>query len=187
MNGDDFNRLYPAEPVKPVKAKPKPMKVNIANIGQILLICFLFIMILLQTAKIISEPDIFAGNEAGFDLRDNDSPDPNANLQKSDGNINVNANIDDGKNPAYRNGGDSKNHENININNNQNDENSETILILGECNGKLAVLSPDGRTVYETFDVYINTLPDYDKNLLQNGIEIKTTEQLYALLEAYNS
>ena len=61
------------------------------------------------------------------------------------------------------------------------------IFILGEYEGKLAVLSPDKKIVHEIFDVYINTLPAYDKELLHNGIQIKSTEQLNSLIEDYTS
>ena len=63
----------------------------------------------------------------------------------------------------------------------------EILFILGENNGRLAVLSPDGQTVYETFSVYINTLPEYDRNLLLEGIKIKTAEELGSLLEDFSS
>jgi len=63
----------------------------------------------------------------------------------------------------------------------------EIIFILGENNGRLAILSPDRQTVYETFNVYINTLPEYDRNLLLEGIQIKTSEELASLLEDFSS
>jgi len=203
MNSDDFKRLYPTEPVKPAETghgqntKPvqggKPHRTSLTNIGQILLICFLFVMILLQSAKIMSDSQDFAGGGhlQGIDSR---SANVNADPQKPAADSGGKANANSAGNPADRSRGDSKNQENRdnrenyeNHENHENYEDIETILILGEHNGKLAVLSPDGQTVYETFDVYINTLPDYDRNLLQTGIEIKTAEQLYSLLEDYNS
>ena len=63
----------------------------------------------------------------------------------------------------------------------------EILFILGESGGRLAVLSPDRQTVYETFSVYISTLPEYDRTLLLEGIKIKTAEELASLLEDYNS
>ena len=110
---------------------------------------------------------------------------PQANLPQSVINENeINGNINAVLNPVV-------NHtENAAVNpyeDLKSNESTEILFILGESGGKLAVLSPDRQTVYEIFNVYINTLPDYDKNLLQNGIEIKTTQQLYSLLEDYNS
>ena len=63
----------------------------------------------------------------------------------------------------------------------------EVIFILGQSGGRLAILSPDGQTVYETFNVYINTLPEIDRALLLEGIKITTTEELGSLLEDFGS
>ena len=63
----------------------------------------------------------------------------------------------------------------------------EVIFILGQSNGKLAILSADGQTVYETFNVYINTLPPIDRDLLLEGIKITATEELGSLLEDFTS
>ena len=63
----------------------------------------------------------------------------------------------------------------------------EIIFILGESSGRLAILSPDGQTVHEIYNVYINTLPEYDRNLLIEGIKIKTPEELASLLEDFSS
>ena len=176
MNNDDFKNLYPIKTEKSENAKKpnsyaKPKQVTMINIGQIILICFLFIIIITQTGALMSSfQNSFSDN---IDPK-NDEANINANLPQFAEEININE------------------HQNLNINNTDNanhkdSEIIETIFILGENNGKLAVLSPDGQTVYKTFDVYINTLPDYDKNLLQNGIKIKTAEELYSLLEDYNS
>jgi len=183
MNNDEFKHLYPIETEKmeneknkkKIRPHVKSNRVTIINIGQILLICFLFIIIFIQTASIISgSRNSVVGDIYHKDNGADQNADANANLPKPDGEINFN------------------DQQNLNINNidnasRKNSEIIETIFILGENNGRLAVLSPDGQTVYETFDVYINTLPDYDKNLLQTGIKIKTAEELYSLLEDYNS
>jgi len=63
----------------------------------------------------------------------------------------------------------------------------EVIFILGESNGRLAILSADGQTVYETFNVHINTLPPLDRDMLRSGIRITTTEELSSLLEDFSS
>ena len=63
----------------------------------------------------------------------------------------------------------------------------EVIFILGESDGRLAILSADGQIVYETFNVHINTLPPLDRDLLREGIRITTTEELSSLLEDFSS
>ena len=132
-------------------------KINITNIGQLLLIVFLFVVICMQTAGIIDEP------KDTFSLADEAPVEININSPRSADEISINTDIN------------IKNHI------------PEFLFILGEDNGKLAVFSPDRETVYETFDVYVNTLPDYDKNLLLDGIKINTSEELYSLLEDYCS
>ena len=64
---------------------------------------------------------------------------------------------------------------------------SEVIFILGESEGRLAILSADGQIVYETFNVHINTLPPLDRDMLRDGIRITTTEELSSLLEDFSS
>ena len=173
MNNDEFKHIYPIE-------RAKSRNINITNIGQILLICLLFIIIFIQITSYISELHDSAGNNNDNidNIKDNNSS-QNVNLSQSAGeNDNNYIYINENQN-LYLNNPENINHSDSDI--------SETIFILGENNGKLAILSPDRQTVYEIFDVYINTLPDYDKILLQNGIKIKTPEELYSLLEDYNS
>jgi len=166
--------------------------IKLINIGQILLICFLFAVIFLQTVGIISglsslnnhNADIFeheANRISSFHVNQTPDikPDQANSGVKTESSHNHNIDIENKNNYDVNN----KN----NINANTGDTNPETIFILGENNGKLAVFSPDGETVYETFDVYIDTLPDFDRDLLINGIKIKTADELHSLLEDYNS
>ena len=143
-------------------------------------------MILLQTAKILSQISVSNSKENSSDHSAINSTFP---PDKDLCNPNPERNINLPHSAAEINNGQNLNHiddtEKDNVN--KNPEISETLFILGENNGKLAVLSPDRETVYETFDVYINTLPEYDKNLLLDGIKIKTAEELHSLLEDYNS
>ena len=68
------------------------------------------------------------------------------------------------------------------------DRDGEPVLfIMGEREGKVAVLSPDRRTAYDVLDVYVDTLPPYDAALLRAGIEVRSAAQLYALIEDYSS
>ena len=78
--------------------------------------------------------------------------------------------------------------ENAASNTNSNAANNAGIIfILGEHDGKLAILSPDRKILHEVFELYIDTLPEYDKKLLYTGIEINSTEELNSLIEDYNS
>lgn len=172
MNGNEFKNVFPVKkPNRTIKIK----RLNMINIGQILLISFLLIIICMQISGITPGlADLFRNFTDGGRLP----------LDKASSGANQNSDI----NPAQSAGDTNKNNgENINVDNAAKDKSPEIIFILGEENGKLAVLSPDGQTVYETYDVYINTLPDYDKNLLLNGIKIKTAEELRSLLEDYSS
>ena len=178
MNGGEFKNVLP---VKKPRRAGKAKRFTLLNIGQILLICFLFIVITFQISGLISGlADLTRNITENFGF----SPD------KATAGSNQDTNINSAQAAGEANYGASENINNIinidsdtdNINNNP-----EVIFILGENNGKLAVLSPDRQTVYETYDVYINTLPDYDKNLLINGIKIKTAEELNSLLEDYSS
>jgi len=99
-------------------------------------------------------------------------------------NPNQNQNIPPAQFANDDNSSDSKN---INADKANGEKKNEAIFILGAYNGKLALLSPDGESIYEIFDVYINTLPDYDKNLLLNGIKITDADELRSLIEDYSS
>jgi len=181
MNGGEFRNAYPK---KKIYGAGKIKRFTLLNIGQILLICFLFIVITVQISGLIS----------GFaDLTRNITDSFWASSDKMSAGSNQNSGVNSAQSPAGINNNKKEkindNNNNIEKNNDINNinNNHEVIFILGESNGKLAVLSPDGQTVYETYDVYINTLPDYDKNLLLNGIKIQTIEELNSLLEDYGS
>ena len=66
-------------------------------------------------------------------------------------------------------------------------EETGVIFILGERDGRLALLCPDGESVYELFGVYVETLPDFDRGLIRAGIEIRTPDELRSLIEDYSS
>jgi len=189
MNGEDFKHLYPIETEKQKtihpKSRIKSKQINMTNIGQIIFICFLFIFLSVQIAKMSADSNNSVDSDAY--IQDNNSQNANnktAVTQSVNEKINKDTDINDRNNLNINN---TENADSLNSNDSIDSDNPETIFILGESGGKLAVLSPDRQTVYETFNVYINTLPDYDKDLLQTGINIKTPEQLYSLLEDYNS
>lgn len=181
MNSDELKNIFSTGPEKPKRKKSTKAKhsrkLSMINIGQILLACFLFFVIFSQTAEIMAglknkSEDL---NEVNADIPGKISPyaDKKANAAPAQA-------IDDGNNGELPAINDQKNSA-------EDQKTSGAIFILGEHEGKLAVLSPDRATVYEVFDVYISTLPDYDKNLLQEGIKITAAEELRSLLEDYSS
>lgn len=58
-----------------------------------------------------------------------------------------------------------------------------TKYILKEYNGKIGIF--ENEALIYTLDTYIFTLPQNDKKLLNDGIEVSTKEELYELLEEY--
>jgi hypothetical protein len=172
---NETNNSFPIKEIKEAKEKAektekrkanKPLRgrIDVLNIGQLLFLAFLFTLLLIQSINIYTE-----------DSADTDD----SGISEAAENINFSP-----YSPEYSDG---ENNAVENISPKQNTADSGAIFILGECEGKLAVLSPDKKVVYEVFDVYINTLPEYDKDLLYEGIKVKSTEELNSLLEDYSS
>jgi hypothetical protein len=144
---------------------------SVLNVGQILLLIILFVVLCLQALNLLFNPVrniTIEPLQNGADYRQAEIPEAAgadyADYQKEPAGAPDNGIISE-MSPAE----------------------PEVIFILGESNGKLAILSPDRRTVYETFSVYINTLPPLDRELLLEGIRITTTEELGSLLEDFSS
>lgn len=57
--------------------------------------------------------------------------------------------------------------------------------VLKEYNGKLAVFEMDSENPVEVFSVFVNTLPQVDRDLLKNGIIASTKAELLRLIEDY--
>lgn len=53
--------------------------------------------------------------------------------------------------------------------------------------GKVIVYYSDRKTVYEQTEIDAISLPEKDRNELMKGIEVKTRDELYSLLESYSS
>ena len=150
---DNFKNSFPIDPADKT-APPAKKNLSVLNVGQILLLVFLFTVICLQSINLIFAPD------------HNIIAEPAENLLIPEHVPEISDYLEAAEIiPAE----------------------PEIIFILGENNGRLAILSPDRQTVYETYSVYINTLPELDRNLLREGIKIKTTEELASLLEDYSS
>lgn len=60
--------------------------------------------------------------------------------------------------------------------------------ILKEHNGILAVFKPNSTTpIRELPDIALNTLPEYDRKLLNTGIKVYSDKELQRLIEDYDS
>ena len=60
-------------------------------------------------------------------------------------------------------------------------------IICGTIRGKLAVFLPDKQTPEIVFDVYLSTLPAYDRGQLQLGVPVQDYEELVKRIEDYIS
>lgn len=73
------------------------------------------------------------------------------------------------------------------VENSGNSVNYQQIYIVKEYNGKIAVFEKGRDEPYRTTNMSVNFLPDYDKKLLVNGIELQTQQEVDLLLEDYLS
>lgn len=64
---------------------------------------------------------------------------------------------------------------------------SDEYYTISEYKGKIAVFRSGENIPIDIFDVYVSTLPQHDKTLIQQGIEIKTPEELQKIIEDYTS
>ena len=63
----------------------------------------------------------------------------------------------------------------------------EDYYTLSEYKGKIAVFKNQESVPIDIYDVYITTLPQNDRTLLEKGIHIETPEELQRLIEDYTS
>ncbi len=63
----------------------------------------------------------------------------------------------------------------------------EDYYTLSEYKGKIAVFKNQESVPIDIYDVYVTTLPQHDRALLENGIHIETPEELQKLIEDYTS
>ncbi len=59
--------------------------------------------------------------------------------------------------------------------------------LLKEYNGKLAVYFSNSQTPQTVFDLYLSTLPEYDRGQLRLGVPVKDYEELVQRIEDYIS
>lgn len=75
---------------------------------------------------------------------------------------------------------------NKDINNNvENPYSSNDYYILTEYDGRLAVFIDGENTPVTVYNTYTDTLPQQDKELIQKGIRVESTEKLQRLIEDY--
>ncbi len=70
------------------------------------------------------------------------------------------------------------------------DDNEKTVdyhYLLRSYEGKLAVFTTDLVQPDMVFDVYVRTLPDYDRQQLERGVRVENYDKLTALIEDYIS
>ena len=67
------------------------------------------------------------------------------------------------------------------------DEAADCQYYLRDYQGKLAVFLPDKQTPEIVFDVYLSTLPAYDRGQLQLGVPVQDSEELVKRIEDYIS
>ena len=61
---------------------------------------------------------------------------------------------------------------------------NEMRFIVREYKGKIGIFLDNGE-LYQIIDVYVKTLPKADRDLLEEGIEIKSTDELRDIIEDY--
>lgn len=54
-------------------------------------------------------------------------------------------------------------------------------------NGKLAVFDRDSKLPYKVYDTYINTLPEEDRKIIEEGIFTNSSSELLKIIEDYTS
>lgn len=60
---------------------------------------------------------------------------------------------------------------------------NETVYILTDYNGKVAVFTPESTQPITVYDIYTHLLPENDIEILRKGIRITSEQQLQSCLE----
>lgn len=63
---------------------------------------------------------------------------------------------------------------------------TQPTYVLKEYSGKVALFTENSTTPYEIYDIYIESLPNSDREKLENGITLHNETQLNRLLEDYD-
>ena len=62
---------------------------------------------------------------------------------------------------------------------------NDILYVVAEHNGKIGIYDPNRTTVFEVLDVYVDYLPETDKQYLKNGINIYTNDELLSVIADY--
>lgn len=62
---------------------------------------------------------------------------------------------------------------------------NDVLYVIAEHNGRIGIFNSSRTTVFEVLDVYVDYLPDVDKQYLMNGIEIYTNDELLSIIADY--
>ncbi len=64
---------------------------------------------------------------------------------------------------------------------------NETVYILKEYNGQLAIYKSNESTPFKVYEIQINSLPEGDKNNLLKGIVVQDEKELNQLISDFTS
>jgi Transcriptional regulator of heat shock gene len=62
---------------------------------------------------------------------------------------------------------------------------SDILYIVAEHNGRIGIFNPERTTVFEVLDVYVDYLPDTDRQYLKSGINIYSNDELLSVISDY--
>lgn len=64
---------------------------------------------------------------------------------------------------------------------------TDVLYVVAEHDGRIGIFNANCTTVFEILDVYVDYLPDIDRQYLKNGIEIYTNDELLSVIADYTS
>ena len=64
-------------------------------------------------------------------------------------------------------------------------KNDDILYVVAEHNGRIGIFDPSRTTLFELLDVYVDYLPDIDRQYLENGINIYTNDELLSVIADY--
>ncbi len=76
-------------------------------------------------------------------------------------------------------------HENITSSETTNNHNYKYRISV--FNGKLAVFDRDSKLPYKVYNTYVNTLPEEDRKIIEEGIFTNSSSELLKIIEDYTS
>lgn len=70
---------------------------------------------------------------------------------------------------------------------NEHNETANSRYTVEEYQGKIAVFKDGEAVPYEIFDTYVAVLPEHDRQLLKDGINVSSETELQKIIEDYTS